>query len=86
MEQRRQMEEDSKWLQQNEFNWHKDLSNSLNSTKSSIEMNGSTGSTSVYEDADCSGIGSGKGYEQIRNHLQPLPQSSEQHLYSTYIY
>lgn len=47
------MEEDQRWLAENEMNWQKNPFDSLSrsSVNSSTEPNNST-STSVYEDAD----------------------------------
>jgi len=71
------MEADSKWLAQNEFHWHKNRFDSLNSAKSSdvsCSEHDST-ATSVYEDADCGGKSEEPTFGQSLN-------KSDQHLYS----
>lgn len=87
--QRKQMEEDSKWLAQNEVHWNKNRFDSLNSAKSS-ELNDiqycseqDSTTTSVYEDADCGG---GRSDElltgSLRQHSSQSLNKSDQHLYS----
>lgn len=93
-EQRRQMEEDSKWLAQHEVHWQKNRFDSLNSTKSSAELNEpycsehNSTATSVYEDADCVGRSEDAVMMNSSLHLKSSSQSlnkSDQHLYSEFI-
>lgn len=83
-EQRKQMEEDSKWLAQKEHHWHKNRFDSLNSAKSSdMYSEHDSTATSVYEDADCgAGTKSDELGFSLRQQSSQSLNKSDQHLYS----
>ena len=91
------MEEDSKWLAENEFRteWSRNRFDSLNSAKS-LDLNDmmycseqDSTTTSIYEDADCGAGGGRVGNSSIGSRSDELATSSQQsynksdqHLYS----